>query len=116
MLKPQDQTSTKDFFKRFFQAVRIIAIASPIGLTACAGIHRKDETIHAILLKENALIEKLQAERERPEIARAISENESLRKAEAHLSLGLEELMRANETIQAKILKTTKKEVKDERN
>jgi hypothetical protein len=110
---------TSDFLKRLPLLLILLTSTTPAWLTACASIDRKEESIDTILEKENVLIEKLQAEREQPEIAQAISENESLKKAEAHLALGLEELANANKTIKTKILKQTKKEVeygKNQRN
>lgn len=103
-------------FKRLPLLLLLMTSISPIWFTACASINRKDDSIHAILEKENVLIEKLQAERSQPEIAQAVSENDSLKKAEAHLSLGLAELKIANKTIQSKILKQTKKEVENGKN
>ena len=102
---------TISIFKRLPLLLLLMTSISPIWFTACASINRKDDSIHGILEKENVLIEKLQAERSQSEIAQAISENDSLKKAEAHLTLGLEELKNANKTIQSKILKQNKEEV-----
>lgn len=107
---------TISILKRLPLLLLLMTSISPIWLTACASINRKDNSIHAILEKENVLIEKLQAERSQPEIARAISGNDSLKKAEAHLSLGLEELKNANKTIQLKILKQNKEEIENGKN
>lgn len=112
------ENGTISIFKRLPLLIILLSSISPIWFTACASVNRKDDSIHAILEKENVLLEKLQAERAQPEVAQAISENESLKKAEAHLALGLEELMSANKAIQSKILKQTKEEVlygKDQR-
>lgn len=116
-MKPKTtKNSTNEFLKRHPQSFILSILTISLCLTACASINRKDESIHTILQKENALIEKLQAERAQPEVAQAISENASLTKAEAHLRLALEELISANKTIKNKILKTNKKEVGDGEN
>ena len=78
-------------------------------LSACATL-RRDEAVDAVLIKENALIQKVQKERSDPLIAAAISENEVLKKAEAHLSLALEEILRANESLRSEIIKIKEKE------
>ncbi len=116
MNKPTTKTSTNEILKRLPLLLTLSALTTPTWLTACASINRKDETVHAILQNESALIEKLQAERAQPEIKQVVSENESLKKAEAHLALSLEELKEANKTIKTKILKTNKKEVQNGQN
>lgn len=117
MNKAQHKNKTTEFLKRLPLLLTIAtALAGQSMLTACASVNRKEESIDAILQKENALIEKLQAERARPEIEQAISENDSLRKAEAHLALGFEELLNANKTVRKKILKTNKEEVTNGQN
>lgn len=111
MNKQTQNLNTNELLKRAPLLLTMLALTTPTWLTACASINRREESVHAILQKENALIEKLQAERAQPEIAQAVSENESLKKAETHLALSLEELKEANETIKAKILKVNKEEV-----
>lgn len=108
--------STNELLKRAPLLLTMLALTTPPWLTACASINRKEESIHVILEKESALIEKLQAQRAQPEIAQAVSENENLQKAEAHLALSLEELKEANETIKTKILKANKEEVQHGQN
>lgn len=116
MNKPKSRNATHDFLKRLPLLLVLLAPTMPIWFTACASVNRKEESIHSILEKENTLIEKLQAQRTQPEITQAVSENESLKKAEAHLALSLIELKEANETIKIKILKTTKQEVENGKN
>jgi len=116
MNKQQNKSNATEFFKRVPLLLILTAMTIPTWLSACASIDRKEESIHSILEKENELIEKIQVERAQPEIVQAISENESLRKAEAHLALGLEELLHANKTTKAKILKTNKEEVLNGKN
>lgn len=116
MHKPKNRNEAHDFIKRLPLLLILTASTTPLWLTACASINRKENSIHSILEKENALIEKLQAQRKQPEVAQAVSENESLKKAEAHLTLSLEELKEANETIKTKILKANKEEVENGKN
>lgn len=105
---------------RFFHSIRsttlLIALTAQFLLAGCASVETKDDSVRAILQKENALIERLQAERSQPEIERGVSENESLKKAEAHLSLALDELLNANKVIQSKILKPNQEEVRHGQN
>jgi hypothetical protein len=103
--------STNRFFNRTYSLTLFAAIASQL-FVGCATAQRSDETVDAILRKENALIERLQAERAQPEIEQGVSENASLTKAEAHLSLALDELLNANKVIQSKILKQNQQEVR----
>lgn len=116
MHNPKTTNDTHDFIKRLPLLLILITSTTPLWLTACASINRKEDSIQTILEKENALIEKLQAQRTQPEITQAVSENESLKKAEAHLALSLEELKEANETIKTKILKAKKEEVENGKN
>lgn len=110
MNKQTQNFNTNELLKRAPMLLTMLVLTTPTWLTACASINRREESVHTILQKENALIERLQAERAQPEIAQAVSENESLKKAEAHLALSLEELKEANETVKTKILKTNKEE------
>ena len=84
-------------------------------LTGCASLNRKEETIDNILAKESALIEKVKFERTQPEVVQSVSQSESLKKAEAHLTLALDELLKANEVIQMKLIKQNETEVQIER-
>lgn len=116
MNKQTQKMNTTNLFNRLPLLFTLLALTIPTWLTACASMDRKEESVHSILQKENALIEKLQAERAQPEVAQGISENESLKKAEAHLALSLEELKEANKTIKTKILKANKEEVENGKN
>ncbi len=89
-----------------------VGIFGQFVLTGCASVNQKEESIESILAKENALIEKVKLERAQPQITEALSANESLQKAEVHLSLSLEEILKANETITIKLLKQNQKEVR----
>lgn len=116
MHKTKTRNEAHDFLKRLPLLLILTASTTPLWLTACASINRKEDSIHAIVEKENALIEKLQAQRTQPEIAQAVSENQHLKKAEAHLALSLEELKEANKTIKTKILKAINEEVEHGKN
>lgn len=112
----QNKNSTTEIFKRIPLLLILTTLTAPAWLTACASVNRKEESIHTILEKENVLLEKLQAERAQPEITQAVSENETLKKAEVHLALSLEELLQANKTIKSKILKQKQEEVSNGNN
>ena len=89
----------------------MIGLSLQIFLSGCASNYRKDESIHTILQKENALIEKIKMERAQPEITQAVEASDALKKAETHLNLSLDEMLKANEAIRHKILTQQPKEV-----
>ncbi len=89
-----------------------IGLIGQFALTGCASVNQKEESIEAILEKENTLIEKIKLERAQPKVVEALAANESLQKAEVHLLLSLEEMIKANETISTKLLKQNTKEVR----
>lgn len=84
-------------------------------LTGCASIDRKEETVHEILTKENVLLQKVKLERAQPEVSQAVLQSESLKKAEAHLALAIDEIIKANEVVTMKLMKQDEKEVEIER-
>lgn len=84
-------------------------------LIGCASTNRRDDSIDAILAKENALIAKVKLERVQPEVTDAIAKSDSLKKAEAHLNMALDELIQANEVVTMKLINQNKKEVLNER-
>jgi len=106
---------TNQLFKRTIPILITTAMTIQILLTGCASINRKEESIDTILTRENALIEKVKLERAQPEVTEAVSQSESLKKAEVHLSLALDELIKANEVVMMKLIKQDKKEVFVER-
>jgi len=116
MNKPKFISNAINVLKKLPLLLTFLALTGHTLLTGCASVSHKDESIDVILQKENTLIEKLKAERAQAEIAQSISENEALAKAEVHLGLGLEEILKSNETIKTKILKQNKKEVQDGEN
>lgn len=115
MKQPKFLYSTDTFLKRAIPLLTAAALTTQVLLTGCASINRKEETIDSILAKENTLIEKVKLERAQPEVSNGVSRDESLKKAEAHLSLALDELLKANEVIQMKLIKQNEVEVQIER-
>lgn len=113
MHKPKFNNNTRYFLNQLPFLILMLALTIQVFLTGCASINRKEESVQTILQKENQLIEKLKAERGQPEIVQAVSTNEALKKAEAHLILGLDEMLKANEVIKTKILKQQPKEVEN---
>lgn len=103
--------STDKFLKRTIPILITAGLTMQVLLTGCASVNRKEETIDTILTKESALIEKVKLERAQPEVVQGVSQSESLKKSEAHLSLTLDELLKANEVIQLKLLKQNETEV-----
>jgi hypothetical protein len=106
---------TNQLFKRTIPILITTAMTIQILLTGCASINRKEESIDSILSRENALIEKVKMERAQPEVTEAVSQSESLKRAEVHLSLALDELIKANEVVMMKLIKQSEKEVFIER-
>ncbi len=116
MNRQKFNTKTKTQLHLLPFLIFLIAFAINLLLTGCASINRREESIESILQKENQLIEKIKAERAQPEVQQAISENDHLKRSEVHLSLGLDEIMKANEVIRSKILKAKKEEEEDGEN
>lgn len=110
MHKQEFNTKTKTLLHLLPFLIFLTAFALNLLLTGCASINRKDESIETILQKENQLIEKIKAERAQPEVQQAVSQNKHLKKSELHLTLGLNEIIKANEVIRNKILKAKKEE------
>ena len=106
---------TDKLLKRTIPLLITIALTIQVLLAGCASINRRDDSIDAILAKESALIEKVKLERAQPEVIEAISKSDSLKKAEAHLGMALEELLKANEVVTMKLINQDKKEVFIER-
>lgn len=101
----------KSLINQLLSIFLMLGFTAQMFLSGCASVNRKEGSIHTILQKENALIEKLKVERAQPEITQALEASDTLKKAEAHLSLSLDELLKANEVIRHKILKQQPKEV-----
>jgi hypothetical protein len=103
-------TSTHEVLKRLPTLITITALAGQTILTGCASINQKEESIDAILAKQNVLIEKVKIERAQPEVSEKVSTDESLKKAEMHLLLSLDEIVKANETIKTRIINENRKD------
>ena len=115
MNKPKFNSNTHQLLKRLTQPILITAFATQTLLTGCASMDRKDESVETILGRESALIEKLKVERQSTEVQQGVSQSESLKKAELHLDLALDEMLKANEVMTSKILKQNTQEVMLER-
>ena len=115
MNKHKFNNGTPQLLKLTILSTLTLSFALQIALTGCASIDRKEESIDAILGRENVLIEKVKLERAQPEVIEAVQQSDSLKKAEAHLSMALDELMKANEVVRMKLIKQTEKEVFIER-
>lgn len=102
--------STQQVLKRIPLLITITAFAGQTMLTGCASINQKEESIDAILAKQNVLIEKVKLERAQAEVSEKVSADESLSRAETHLLLSLDEIMKANETIQTRIINEERKD------
>lgn len=99
-------------YKRTIPPLLVLAMTIQILLIGCASINRTEESIIDILAKENVLIEKVKLERAESKVSEAVHKNESLKKAEAHLILALDEILKANEVVMVKLLKQNQMEVK----
>ena len=116
MNKKDIKTGTTNILKPTHHLLKPMTLVISMCLAACANIQTKEEYIHAILEKENVLIEKLKTERAQPEVNEAVSKNENLKNAETHLSLALEELKGANDAIKSTIIKEKQREIHYGRN
>lgn len=106
---------TNDILKRLLPLLITFGLTTQVLLTGCASVDRKEETIGEILTKESVLLQKVKLERAQPEVSDAVLQSDSLKKAEAHLSLALDEIIRANEVVTTKLMKQNEKEVEFER-
>lgn len=106
---------TNWLFKRITPLLITAGLTTQILLTGCASVDRKEETIEEILNKESVLLQKVKQERAQPEVSQAVLQSDSLKKAEAHLSLALDEIIKANEVVTVKLMKQNETEVEGER-
>ncbi len=109
------RNGTNWLFKRLLPLIATAGFTSQILLTGCASVDRREETVEEILTKESVLLQKVKLERAQPEVSDAVLQSESLKKAEAHLSLALDEIIKANEVVTTKLMKQNEKEVEFER-
>jgi hypothetical protein len=105
------KNKTKQILKGGNSTTILITLAISTMLTGCASMNQHEESIGDILEKENTLIGKVQAERATPDVQQGISQNASLKVSEDHLSLALQELLKANEVITTKLIQQNEKEV-----
>jgi hypothetical protein len=115
MQQTQFINSTDKLLKRTIPIIITAGLTLQVLLTGCASIDRKEETVHEILTKENVLLQKVKLERAQPEVSQAVLQSESLKKAEAHLALAIDEIIKANEVVTMKLMKQDEKEVEIER-
>ena len=101
---------TNNIIKRTIPILITAGLTTNLLLTGCASETRKEDSINAILAKENVLIEKVKLERAQPGISQGVVQNENLRSAEAHLSLTLDGILQANEIVMTKLNKQNGKE------
>jgi hypothetical protein len=113
MNKPKFSNSTRKLLTQLPLIILMLALTLQMLLTGCASSPHRDNSIHAILAKENELIEKIKAERSEEDLQRAIEQNELLKKAEAHLLMSLDEILNANKVVTTKIMNPNKQEAKN---
>jgi hypothetical protein len=104
-------TNTRLVLYRLKLPFLMFALVGQSILAGCASFDSKEESIEAILAKENTLIQKVRVERALPEVQQCILQSESLTKSESHLSLALEELLKANDVVTTKLMNQNKREV-----
>ncbi len=107
------KTSTRQLIPKLYFIITTVAITSQIFLTSCASAPHRDNSINAILQKENELLEKLKAERSSENLRQAVEQSETLKRAEMHLLISLDEILKANELVTSKLINSNKKEAKN---
>lgn len=85
----------------------IAAILASNILLGCATTKLSNRTVSSVLEKENVLIRKLKEERSQPQVVDAVQKDETLKLAEAHLLMALDELAKANSKLQSTFLNST---------
>ncbi len=113
MNKPKFSNSTRRLLTQLPLIILMLALTLQMLLTGCASSPHRDNSIHAILAKENELIEKIKAERSSESLRQAIEQNELLKKSEAHLLMSLDEILNANKVVTTKIMNSNKQEAKN---
>jgi len=113
MNKPKFSNSTRKLLIQLPLIILMLALTLQMLLTGCASYPHRDDSIHTVLAKENELIEKIKAERSEESLRQAIAQNELLKKAEAHLLMGLDEILNANKVVTTKIMNPNKQEAKN---
>ncbi|OYZ19621.1 MAG: hypothetical protein B7Y39_11520 [Bdellovibrio sp. 28-41-41] len=113
MNKQKFSNSTRKLLIQLPLIILMLALTFQMLLTGCANSPRRNDSIHAILAKENELIEKLKVERSEENLRQVIEQNELLKKSEAHLLMSLAEMLNANRVVMTKIINPTKQEAKN---
>ncbi len=113
MNKPKFSNSTRKLIIQLPLTILMLALTLQMLLTGCASSSHRDNSIHAVLAKENELIEKIKAERSEESFRQVIEQNELLKKAEAHLLMSLDEILNANKVVTIKIMNPNKQEAKN---
>ena len=113
MNKPKFSNSTRKLLIQLPFIILMLALTLQMFLTGCASSPHRNDSIHAILAKENELIEKLKVERSEENLRQVIEQNELLKKSEAHLLMSLAEMLNANRVVMTKIINPTKQEAKN---
>ena len=113
MNKPKFSNSTRKLLIQLPLIILMLALTLQMLLTGCASSPHRDDSIHAVLAKEDELIEKIKAERSEESLRQVIEKNELLKKAEAHLMMSLDEILNANKVVTTKILNPNKQEAKN---
>lgn len=85
-------------------------IGGQIFNIGCDSLNQREDSISAILVKENELIKKVKIERSQGVISQELKKSVELQKAENHLLLSLEEIHNSNEKIISEILNSKQKE------
>lgn len=113
MNKPKFSNSTRKLLIQLPFIILMLALTLQMLLTGCASSPHRDNSIHAVLAKENELIEKIKAERSEENLRQAVEQNELLKKAEAHLLMSLDVILNANKVVTTKIMNPNKQEAKN---
>jgi len=116
MNKTKTKISTRPLINPITKLIISLTVITQILLTGCASVQHRDDSIHAILKKENELIKKIKAERLEENLQRALNQSETLRRAEVHLSMSFDEILKANEVVITKLINQNKEEVKNGKN
>lgn len=115
MNKSEFKNQTNRRPKRLSPILLTLLASGHLLITACATTNRKQESIQIILEKEKTLIEAVKAERSQTDVQQAVEQSPAAKRAETHLLLSLEEILKANEVITNKLLKQNKEEALNER-
>lgn len=85
-------------------------IGGQIFNIGCVSLNQREDSISAILIKENELIKKVKIERSQSGISQELKKSVELQKVENHLLLSLDEIHNSNEKIINTILNVKQKE------